>query len=73
MEPIQMDTLELLMAEFDDDAEERAVNAWRTEQLEKLGFSSTVAEACAGLVDWHEIAALVGRGCMPHVALEIVR
>jgi hypothetical protein len=73
MDPIQMDTLEMLTAEFEDDAEERAVNAWRTEQLEKLGFSQTVAEACAGLVDWHEIAALVSRGCLPHLALEIVR
>jgi hypothetical protein len=29
--------------------------------------------AFAGLVDWHEIAALVARGCPPELALEIAR
>jgi hypothetical protein len=70
-----MEPVEAFAAEFDDDdrAEERALTAWRTEQLEQLGFSRTLAEACAGLVDWHQIADLVKRGCTPHLALEIVR
>ena len=69
-----MEPAEIFASEFDDDrAELRAVNAWRTEQLEQLGFSRTLAEACAGLVDWHEIADLVRQGCTLHLALEIVR
>jgi hypothetical protein len=69
-----MDPIEAFAAEFDDErADERALNAWRTEQLEQLGLSRTIAEACAGLVDWHQIADLVKRGCAPHVALEILR
>ena len=37
---------------------------------DKRGF---LAETFAGLIDWHEIAALVARGCPPNLALEIVR
>jgi hypothetical protein len=70
-----MEPIEALAAEFDDDesAEKRALTAWRAEQLEQLGLSRTLAEACAGLVDWHQMADLVKRGCTPHLALEIVR
>jgi hypothetical protein len=50
-----------------------AINAWRAEQLRRLGVPRALAERFAGLVDWHEIAALVGRGCPPDLALEIVR
>ena len=35
--------------------------------------SRIVAETFAGLVDWHEVAGLVGRGCSPELALEIAR
>jgi hypothetical protein len=52
-------------------AEELAIHAWRAEQLRRLGLSSTLAETFAGLVDWHDIAALVARGCPPELALEI--
>jgi hypothetical protein len=38
-----------------------------------LGLPRALAETFAGLVDWHEIAALVARGCPPNLALEIVR
>ena len=55
------------------DDEESRVYEWRTEQLQRLGFSSTLARVFAGVVDWHEIAALVERGCTPALALEIVR
>lgn len=37
-----------------------------------LGFPGTLAEAVADHVDWHEIAALVHRGCRPRLALNIV-
>jgi hypothetical protein len=53
--------------------EEYAVNAWRAEQLQRLGLSPTLAEVFAGLVDWHQIAKLVERGCSAQLALEIVR
>src|SRR2546430_13103371 len=38
--------------------EELLIHAWRAEQLRHLGFPRTLAETFAGLVDWHEIAAL---------------
>ena len=53
--------------------EELSIQAWRTEQLEHLGLSRTLAETYADLVDWHEIAALVAHGCPLELALEIVR
>jgi hypothetical protein len=69
-----IEPIEALVAEFDDPGpEERALAAWQADQLEQLGLSRTLAEACAGLVDWHQIADLVHRGCTPHLALEIVR
>jgi hypothetical protein len=66
-----------LMLEYDvveDTSDEEAlIHAWRVEQLRKLGLSPTLAESFAGLVDWHEIAALVALGCSPELALEIAR
>jgi hypothetical protein len=66
-----------LMLEYDvveDTSDEEAlINAWRVEQLRKLGLSPTLAESFADLVDWHEIAALVALGCSPELALEIAR
>jgi hypothetical protein len=53
--------------------EERLVHAWRTEQLRRLGLHRIVADAFADAVDWHALAELVGRGCSPELALEIVR
>lgn len=53
--------------------DEMLVHAWRADQLERLGIERLVAEAAAGLVDWHELARLVARGCAPALALEIVR
>jgi hypothetical protein len=52
---------------------EHVVHAWRAEQLRLLGLSPMLAEAFAGLVDWHQIANLVERGCSAQLALEIVR
>ena len=45
---------------------------WRAAQLARLGFPRLLAEAVADHVDWHEIAALVHRGCRPRLALNIV-
>jgi hypothetical protein len=53
--------------------EDQLVLDWQVERLEHLGVSDIKAELFAGYVDWHEIAALVGRGCSPDLAIEIVR
>jgi hypothetical protein len=69
-----MEPLAMLAEELDDgNGEEYVVNAWRAEQLRRLGVSPTLAEVFAGLVDWHQIANLVERGCSAQLALEIVR
>ncbi len=52
---------------------ERPVHQWRLTQLERLGIPRPLADVVAGHVDWHEIAALVQRGCAPRLALRIVR
>jgi hypothetical protein len=70
MESILMSDAELADETTD---EELLIQAWRAEQLRRLGLSRTLAETFAGLVDWHEIAALVTRGCSPELALEIAR
>jgi predicted transcriptional regulator len=69
MEPILISYSELVE---DAAGEERMIHAWRVEQLRRLGLSRAVAETFAELVDWHEVAALVARGCSPELALEIV-
>jgi hypothetical protein len=59
--------------QIDRESEEVRVNAWRVEQLGKLGLSSVAADAFAKFVDWHDVARLVERGCPPELALEIAR
>jgi hypothetical protein len=67
----------ILIADADlvEDAtdEELSIQTWRAEQLRRLGLSRILAETFAGLVDWHDVAALVARGCSPELALEIAR
>ena len=70
MEPILISDAELV---GDTTDEELLIHAWRAEQLHRLGLSRILAETFAGLVDWHEVAALVARGCPPELALEIAR
>ena len=53
--------------------EQLLIDAWRAEQLSCLGLPPALAEAVAGLVDWHDVASLVGHGCPPELALEIAR
>lgn len=72
LEPTPMPEIELVEPETLDD-EEILVHEWRIEQLQSLGLRAAVAEKFAALVDWHDIAALVERGCPPELALEIVR
>jgi hypothetical protein len=65
-----------LQTEIDADLrrdEERRVREWRAQQLQQLGLSWLLAQTFAALVDWHEVAKLVERGCSPELALEIVR
>ena len=59
--------------EIEKESEEVRVYAWRVEQLARLGLSTVIADAVASLVDWHEVARLVQKGCPPYLALEIVR
>jgi hypothetical protein len=49
------------------------VHGWRVARLARLGIPWPVAEAAAGHVDWHQMAALVQRGCPPWLALRILR
>lgn len=64
----------ILEIDFDPQADEDArVHEWRVEQLHKLGLPRMLAERFADLIDWHELAALVERGCPAELALEIVR
>jgi hypothetical protein len=49
------------------------VHQWRVAQLVSLGVPRPVAEAAAGRIDWHQMAALVQRGCPPWLALRILR
>ncbi len=49
------------------------VHEWRVAQLVSLGLPRSVAEAAAGDVDWHQMAALVRWGCPPWLALRILR
>ena len=73
MEPITTPELDLERDLDQPNAEELRVHEWRAEQLRRLGLPRVLAEAFASLVDWHDLAALVGRGCPPMLALEIVR
>ena len=49
------------------------IRRWRAEQLRQLGMSWWRAYAVAPLVDWHDVANLVARGCSAELAVEIVR
>lgn len=53
--------------------EDLLVRDWRALQLQRLGLSWLLARRFADVVDWHEVAELVERGCTPELALRIVR
>jgi hypothetical protein len=52
--------------------DERPVHDWRAGQLTRLGIPGPLAEAVADRVDWHQVSALIRRGCPPRLALCIV-
>jgi hypothetical protein len=67
-------TMTTTTIEVDDGTDEDLrVHAWRAEQLERLGIPAWLADIVADRIDWHELAALVARGCSPRLALDIVR
>ena len=72
-ELVSFEVDELKSVEIDGSEEDELVYEWRVERLAGLGLSNIVAAAVAPLVDWHEIAYLVERGCSPELALAIVR
>jgi hypothetical protein len=55
-----------------EDSEEYEVHAWSASQLARLGLAWPAADAIADLVDWHEVAKLVRRGCPAALAVTIV-
>ena len=56
---------------IDDD--DLPVHEWRVTQLTRLGIPSSLAQAAADHVDWHQVAKLMRCGCPPRLALQIVR
>ncbi len=54
------------------DKDDLLVHNWRAHQLKRLGVPAALAEAVADRLDWHQVAALVSRGCPPVLALRIV-
>jgi hypothetical protein len=69
MEPTVITGVDLDEVEYED----VLIHEWRAEQLRRLGVPRTLADTFAQLVDWHEVANLVERGCAPRIALRIVR
>ena len=55
------------------DRKEHVVHAWRVSRLTRLGIPGSLAEIYADRLDWHQVAALVRRGCPPLLALRIAR
>jgi hypothetical protein len=53
--------------------EDQLIHNWRAAQLERFGIPAWLADIVADRVDWHEIAALVERGCSARLALDILR
>lgn len=54
------------------DRDDGLVREWRVARLTALGVPWPLARTAADHVDWHRVAALVGRGCPPRLALRIV-
>ena len=49
------------------------VHKWLAAQLKRLGIPEPLAEVYADRLDWHQVARLVRRGCLPLLALRIIR
>jgi hypothetical protein len=57
---------------FERTDEQIRVHEWQAKQLQRVGLSRLLAESFAGRIDWHDLAALVGRGCSAELALDIL-
>jgi hypothetical protein len=74
MEPISTEPILILELDLDSRPDEDLlVQAWRAEQLRRLGLTGPLSVVLAEQVDWHELADLLGRGCPLDLALEIIR
>jgi hypothetical protein len=73
MEPIVLPEIQIETEVDPRTDEERLVHEWRVEQLREVGLPARLARRFADVVDWHDLAALVERGCPAELALEIVR
>ena len=57
-----------------EDTEQQQIELWRTEELERAGYSSRAAGRLAARfdVDLHQAVRLLERGCSPELALKIL-
>jgi len=57
-----------------EDTEQQMIELWRTEELERAGYSHRAAGRLAARhdVDLHLAVRLVERGCPPELALKIL-
>jgi hypothetical protein len=57
------------------ETEQERIERWRTEMLERAGYSAAAAAELAVRmdVDLHQAMRLVENGCPPDVALQILR
>jgi hypothetical protein len=56
------------------ESEQERIERWRTEMLERAGYSAEHAAELAGRsqVDLHQAIGLIEKGCSPEVALQIL-
>lgn len=57
-----------------EDPEQRRIEDWRTEELERAGYSRRAAGRLASRhdVDLHRAIDLLQRGCSPELAMKIL-
>jgi hypothetical protein len=57
-----------------EDTEQQLIELWRTEELERAGYSSRAAGRLAARpdIDLHQAGRLLERGCSPELALKIL-
>jgi hypothetical protein len=57
-----------------EDTEQMQIELWRTEELERAGYSQRAAGRLAARqdIDLHQAVRLLQRGCPPELALKIL-
>jgi len=57
-----------------EDTEQQQIELWRTEELERAGYSRRAAGRLAARhdIDLHQAVRLLERGCSPELALKIL-